>query len=82
MMNIAFVRNDLGYKDEYLSLMEFCLTQVEQRDNLHPIICHNLATSYYRNKMYKEALKYGQLGIEAYKKSRVFNQMHSLYYMS
>lgn len=79
-MNIAFVLNRLGYKDEYQEIMEFCINSVEPNDELYPKLCHNLAGVYRRHKEFEKALKFSNTGIDACQKIGIFNRLSTLYY--
>ena len=80
LMNIAIVLNSLDYRDKYQEIMEFCINSIETDDMLYPKLCHNLAGVYRRNKEFKKALKFSNMGIKACQKIRDFGGLGILYY--
>lgn len=80
LMNIAFVLNKLNQKDGYKNILEFCVVNLNFDDELYPKLCHNLAGVYRRNKNFKKALEYSNIGIKSSKENRNINTLHGLYY--
>lgn len=80
LINISFVLNKLGRKDDYQNIMEFCFNSVESSDKLYPRICHNLAGVYRRSQQFMMAIEFSNMGIEACQKTREFSILSTLYY--
>ena len=80
LMNMAFIFNKLNHKEKYLEIMEFCMDSVDSNDEIYPKLCHNLAGVYSRNKDFKKALKYSNMGIRSCQENRNLNGLSLLYY--
>lgn len=80
LMNMAFIFNKLNNKEKYQEIMEFCINSVDSNSELYPKLCHNLAGVYRRNKDFKKALEYSNIGIKACQENRLFNGLSLLYY--
>lgn len=80
LMNIAFVLNKLNHKEKYLKILKFCIKATNTDDEIYPKLCHNLAGAYTRNKDYKKALEFSNMGIKCCQENRTFNGLGLLYY--
>lgn len=80
LMNIAFILNRLNNKEEYLEILEFCISAVDSKDEIYPKICHNLAGAYRRIKNYGKALELSHEGINACQRNRNYVGLSLLYY--
>lgn len=80
LMNMGFIFNKLNHNEKYVEIMEFCMDSVDSNDEIYPKLCHNLAGVYSRNKDFKKALKYYNMGIRSCQESRNFNGLSLLYY--
>lgn len=80
LMNIALVLNKLDYEKKYEKILEFCVENLEFNEKLYPQLCHNLSGVYRRNKNFKKALKYSNIGIKSSQQNRNLNVLNILYY--
>lgn len=80
LMNIALIINELESVEKSLEIMEYCIKLVDPNDDIYPKICYNLAYTYHRLAMDKEALQYSNLGIDYCLKNRNYSGLNLLYF--
>jgi len=80
LMNIAFIFNKLNHQEKYIEILEFCINTLNNDDEIYPKLCHNLAGAYIRNKDFKKALYFSNIGIESCQKNRNLNGLSLLFY--
>jgi len=80
LMNIAFIFNKLNHQEKYIEILEFCINTLNNDDEIYPKLCHNLEGAYIRNKDFKKALYFSNIGIESCQKNRNLNGLSLLFY--
>lgn len=80
LMNLGFVLNRLERQEEYLEIIRFCISEIDESNLIYPKLCHNLAGAYRRMEKFDRALFYSKLGIDSCYRNRNLNGIYFLFY--